>query len=448
MPYTEFYITKGSAAANSNGGGPRLGTNDGPVYTTADSSVIAGALTTIVDNTGSNWSGVQVDDFVAFNPSGTTYELRRVTAVAPGGDAAKITVHANCTAAANRPTKVGGAWATVNQAATLVASTSVNAAGQAPRVNVKSGTYAETVTCQNSGTSSVMIRFEGYGLTPGDGGTPPVIASGTSGMELNCNNKQYLHFKNISITHNNASGSAAYFTNSYGIHEDLTVTNLNGTNVVWTNASYMTFRRCTFDQQTGSASYDLWYGGGMINFIGCIFKKTLNNARNVNSNGGTINFIGCAIYRGSEGIANGSGVGIVVGCIIHSCTTGVSGAAATCINTLAVGCTTGFNQLRAIDCTTYNCTTPFGSGVAQRLGNSPAVSADPCTDSANGNFTLNATAGAGAACRSAGGPGLFLDGINSSYLDIGLQHADPVGAGGGGGGSRIIGSPIILKGNK
>lgn len=59
------------------------------------------------------------------------------------------------------------------------------------------------------------------------------------------------------------------------------------------------------------------------------------------------------------------------------------------------------------------------------------LSGDPFTNAASGDFSLNNTAGAGAACRAVGFPGAFPGATTTGYLDIGaVQHADPAGGGG------------------
>lgn len=69
------------------------------------------------------------------------------------------------------------------------------------------------------------------------------------------------------------------------------------------------------------------------------------------------------------------------------------------------------------------------------------LAADPFTNAAAGDFSLNTTAG-GAACRAAGFPGAMPRGTTTGYTDVGVaQHADPVG--GGGGGVNIIGGLVI-----
>ena len=59
------------------------------------------------------------------------------------------------------------------------------------------------------------------------------------------------------------------------------------------------------------------------------------------------------------------------------------------------------------------------------------LTADPFTNAASGDFSLNTTSGGGAACRAAGIPGVFPGGTTTGYLDIGaVQHADPAASGG------------------
>lgn len=196
MNQTEFFITQGSAADNTLGGGPRLGTNDGPVYTTADSTVAAGSLTTITDNAGT-WSGVQADDFISWNPSGSTWERRRV--VSNNGDGT-ITVDSACTAGANRTCNVGGAWATT-AAIGYVYNTMVNAAGDNPRINIKAGTYSNAFTSyMQTGSSTVSITVEGYTTTPGDGGRATIVTSSTSYTTIDGNTKHYCIYKNLNLS--------------------------------------------------------------------------------------------------------------------------------------------------------------------------------------------------------------------------------------------------------
>ena len=136
MPYTEFYVTKGAWANNNiNGGGPRLGENDGPVYFlpggAGGATVTEGTETQITDLSGGNWEGALIDDWLRWDFDGVR-EVRRIIDIT----GAVATVHAACTVGAQKGVAVGGAWKTVDFAASTVSTAFVNAAGYAPRVNV------------------------------------------------------------------------------------------------------------------------------------------------------------------------------------------------------------------------------------------------------------------------------------------------------------------------
>jgi hypothetical protein len=77
-----------------------------------------------------------------------------------------------------------------------------------------------------------------------------------------------------------------------------------------------------------------------------------------------------------------------------------------------------------------------GNGTAARVncGEEPGavtLTADPFTNAASDDYSLNAVAGGGAACRAAGVPGAIAGGLTTGYADIGaVQHRDPAGAAG------------------
>jgi len=60
-----------------------------------------------------------------------------------------------------------------------------------------------------------------------------------------------------------------------------------------------------------------------------------------------------------------------------------------------------------------------------------AITAGPFTNSGSGDYSLNATAGGGVACKLAGYPGAFPGGTSTGFLDAGAVQT----SGGGGGGS-------------
>jgi hypothetical protein len=59
--------------------------------------------------------------------------------------------------------------------------------------------------------------------------------------------------------------------------------------------------------------------------------------------------------------------------------------------------------------------------------NDVALTAKPFTNSAGGDFSLNSTAGGGAACKGVGWPGIFPGGTTTGNIDVGaVQSAGTV----------------------
>lgn len=93
----------------------------------------------------------------------------------------------------------------------------------------------------------------------------------------------------------------------------------------------------------------------------------------------------------------------------------------------------------------FNCAT--GSNTAGALSslawrnvrNHIQLTADPFTNKAGGDYSLNNTAGGGALCRAAALPGVFPGlSTTTAYGDVGaVQHGDPAG------GTTIAGTPLL-----
>jgi len=182
--YTEFFVTQGSGALATNGGGPRLGTNDAAVYTltggasTGAKATDNGTDSDLEDMGNGGWSGVIVDDFLCFDTAGAKV-YTRVTAINVGSDPDVITVHPMVTAWVSgnyKSVKVGGAWALPSAATVIVnalgTAHAVNAAGSPPRLNVKrhSGTaYIDAnIAMTTAFTAACPFTLEGYDSDPGD----------------------------------------------------------------------------------------------------------------------------------------------------------------------------------------------------------------------------------------------------------------------------------------
>ncbi len=192
--------------------------------------------------------------------------------------------------------------------------------------------------------------------------------------------------------------------------------------------------------------------------IGCVARDNVGNGFLVASNCKVINCIstGCT---GTSGIGFETGVSTTnitwVNCVAHgnaksgwSIQTGTG--LQTWHNCIAYGnLEYGWSQSGSSSQFTANASMLNCAGGFNTSGNRIAtpglldlsfvnLTADPFNNASSGNFTLNNTAGGGAALRAAGFPGTLLGLLNSTgYTDIGaFQHQDSAGG------------PIIIKRRK
>ncbi len=100
---------------------------------------------------------------------------------------------------------------------------------------------------------------------------------------------------------------------------------------------------------------------------------------------------------------------------------------------LGFNAASGYGYNRLINCSAYSNT--GGNVVAGLLASAPTVqgfltlTSTAFTSAAGHDFSLNNTAGGGAALRAAGFPGLYLGGTTTSYSDVGAaQHLAIAGA--------------------
>ena len=215
LTFEEFYVTKGSAVADTNGGSMYAGnsqvyTNDGPCTTRTNcSSDATGAFVT--DDDAGGWGNAAAGDWICFDTGGTK-EFSIIAAVT--GDVLTLTGGWFVTGSASGKTvNVGGAWATIQHAADTITS-SYGVTYNAPRINIKydEAAYAEQVDIDtNGGTVIDPITFEGYETTAGDGcpnGNKPLIESSTAGDTWELGALNYLAFINFKVKNSAAGGHA------------------------------------------------------------------------------------------------------------------------------------------------------------------------------------------------------------------------------------------------
>jgi len=437
MPYTEFYVTKSAGVSNLNGGGPRLGANDGPVLTltagAAGATVAEGTETEITDLSGGIWTGCLIGDWLRWDTGGVA-EWRRITNI--GGPVA--TVHAACTVGAQKGVKVGGAWTTVDYAASSVSTASVNAAGHPPRINVKysATAYPEAVLVDNVGTGAIPITFEGYETTAGDGcpnGNLPIINS--TGIvcvaTFGVSNKNYIHVSNLDLrTTTDGDTGLQFNTSHYGrvfnVKAEATGANgygitLSSSFVIAVNCQaigaavdgfYVTNSSVFNCRATGCGRYGFYLHQGAY----CVARGLIadnNGDDNIHINLDWMLVEGCVCY----GSVAGSGIRL----------NDPTDESPMLMNNILYG----NNQFGIEADTAYHEVADwnaFGANGAARSNIDAGVhdvtlTADPFVNAAGGNFALNNAAGGGALCHSVGFPGTLIDGVNIGCSDIGaLQH--------------------------
>ncbi len=218
-------------------------------------------------------------------------------------------------------------------------------------------------------------------------------------------------------------------------------------------ASGPVFYRCYATAGSTAASGGFGFSGGYCGtFIDCVasgnschgFSFGSNNCSATftrciaagNKTGGTYHGFNLAAALGhtlvSQCVAyDNSGSGISFGgsygsAIVENCILVSNGA---------YGLTWAATQRNASLVWNYNAFYNNTSGARNNViagANDVTLTGSPFTDAAAGDFSLNNTAGAGAACRAAGHPGLLPNGLTTGYLDIGaVQHQDSGGSGGG-----------------
>ena len=332
---------------------------------------------------------------------------------------------------------VGGAFASPGQAG------AAHVAGNT--CWIKAGTYTVTsatanvaggcVTWANQAANANIGRIVGYNATRGDLGTRPVIvADGVitsfTLVVVGIGN----HLENVTVDGNNRTSSRG--ANGGGG----TLYKVKGQNCTNSGIIGGTLWAC---EATGCSSVPALTGSSTTYGYGCrSYANTVSGIgwggvwincisdgnTGANSRGfddgfvGAMQFFGCTAYgNGGDGFRVNLGSG--------------NSATENAVNCIAYGNGGwGFNNIPATDglylinCAGGSNTSGNWNGTAGNAVGFVTLSANPFTNAAGGDFSLNTTAGGGAALRAAGFPGAFPTGTTTSYLDIGaVQHQDSGG---------------------
>lgn len=437
-----------SAGSDTNGGGFVAGAS-GTDYSQqnsansggTDSSVTDGvtAGTTTVTSATANFGTSIVGNiiYIAGGTAGITGGWYQVTARA---STTSITVDraTGLTAGTGVTINIGGALATLGQL-----STNLNVPGMIAYVKAATYSISTGLSFVSSASSTLATRLIGYTTTRGDIGRATVLATAgitmvtcnasSNGLRienfvfdgasiastagLNLNSSQYLAVSNC-IVKNTAGAAITCGTNTY--LQDIEVTGCTGGTAAVVNGS-VSLRLYIHDNTvTGITS-----SGTLIDSI--IANNTGATSDGISGGSGTIGIINNCVVRGNgrHGISMIGSVpvrnGAVCNCILEGnggYGISVSGGSATMEMPL-------FRNNAY-----YNNTSGARTGFVAEVG---AVTLSALPYAGSGDYSLNATSGAGAACRAAGIPGLIVGSSTTGYRDIGAaQHQDSGGGPSGG----------------
>lgn len=350
-----------------------------------------------------------------------------------------ITVDRNVAAGTGITMNIGGALATPGMAGGvgLVAGNTIY---------IKAGTYTIASASTNIATGclapSVTVYIEGYQTTRGDLGTAPLLqASGISTFTI-------ITTTNASTPNGivNVSVDGASLTSSRGFSlvsgNYYLLSAINCTNSGFSLNSVVISRSIA----TGCSTQAAYVFATNASVLSSCVAHT-NTATGFLGSVARCSYIRCLAYGNTGASSDGfsiEDVSGVINCVSYG--NGRDGFRTTddqvqFINCIAEGngVTAGFGFVNTfgtvylINCAGFNNQggdTSLGTAIGVRNIGFVTGSATFFTNAAGANFSLNTTAGGGAAARAAGYPGVLASG-GTGFLDIGvLQHADPAGTSG------------------
>lgn len=474
MPFTEFTIRASGSNlyAGSLDGSAEASTTPLVTYTNGGWNSATGVFTPASGNPVTD--GVAVGYWVSVYTDGAaapTGFVARVTAVSSTTITLSTTAKsgtAPTTAGTGITAVVGGAWLGPNGTSSFpfnfAASTMTDASGDPPRVNFKNNqTYS--ITAAMTSTLGGPVAFHGYTTTFGDRGKA-TFDGGTTGASyilLSVTTAGAKHFRDLIFQNNGATGSANGFVSSGGArhtYDSIVVNNVRGIGFSISDNCNITRCEAYACNQSNTANMGGFaVGGATLSY--CISHD--NAGSNSFGFGSTVNqtastFINCiADTNGGIGISlqGTQQISQVIACSSYNNTSdgirisSASGGAVLVMNSvLSNNGGWGIKNTTAVTGGIVN--NAFFSNTSGQVTSQTAsvflneggvtLSGNPFVDAPNGDFRLNSTSGAGAACRGAG-IGTFTQTAASyagslGYPDIGaVQHQD---AGGGAAGMLFV----------
>lgn len=442
---------------DANGGGYSSGgvdysQQDSPQVSLTD-MVIDGATNTIFSSATLGSNSNYIGNIINVT-GGTGFTVQRVQIVSRSGANYTVDKSLGTLGSTGGTGKLGGAFASPGMAG------SVSPFG-GMTVFIKYGTYTLSTTTPNvSGGplkidslagSNIYLHVIGYDTTRTinnqDANRPTVLVPSSGVTSINViDTNTYIfsvRFANIIVDGAGKSGIVGFDGNSWNQNEIYRCKAKDC--VTGFNLSIDSAINC---ESVGHSATGFYPYSPRAILYGCVAHDGTGNGFTLNNHGTAIN---CIAYGNAKGfnIDNSYGCGAkFINCTAYNnsssgfhCGTGNDPYYLNCLatNNLSHGFNLNSTQARMMNCFAglntsgqiTSLTTNYG------IGNNSSISAGPFTNPGSGDFSINNTAGGGAACRAAGFPGAFPGGLTTGYLDIGaVQHQDS-----GGGGSS---SPYVI----
>jgi len=337
---------------------------------------------------------------------------------------------ATCDKACGTASSTGGTGNLGGALATIGAAAAAQAAGAVGfnTIHVKSGTYTITsaIALSPGGSGAPDVYLIGYQTSHNDGGTKPLVTTATNGIDLFQPEGTYgaILFRNFSMSHTASTRGRGMCPRGGGNYPELILqdcimdgfTNAingdNGSSTYVFNSVVLINTEIKNSQSDAvrNQGYIYCYGSYIHNNSGSgLYSLSSNNLiveqSIIASNTVGINAtVSATVVRiSSSSIANNSGDGVTVA----SLTATAPFVARNCIFYGNGGY--GVN-LSAFFATSTNISghNAYGSNTSGNRNNfsagtgDVALTANPFTNAAAGDYSLNSTAGGGAACKGAG----------------------------------------------
>jgi len=445
-----------TAGNDTNGGGFVTGAA-GTDYSQQDAKNTAGADISTTDAVadGSTTITSATANFGTTMPGNIFYMAGGTGTLA--ADWYQCTARASTSSITVDRTVAAGTGITMNIGGALASPGAAGAIGVAGSTYyIKAGTHVMTSATPNiaagcfkptCGDNGIFVRVEGYQTTRGDMGTAPVLQLNTgvsTAKIIDLSVGTYVRLVNIEVDgHGETSSRGMDISGAvYGQIDTCLARNCTNSGIAIASSGMIGVTRT---RVTGCVTQPAWKIDSNVVLYAC-----QADANSVTGFGGSnMLAIRCLAYNNSG--ASSDGFYISVRGIFINCTSygngrdglrSGTGAASYWLNGLAEGnggygfgsdSAAGFNPV-LVNCAGYNNTSGNVNTTAypaSLLVGFLTLTGSPFTNAGAADFSLNNTAGAGAAVRAVSYPATFLDGLTATYLDIGAaQHADPVGGGG------------------